>query len=196
MWKRLLIIGLVLWGAHNWWRSRAVLHGPGVIAAAAPLQHDIKGASTFDLYGYRITPLADFMVEARVLSRENYHIGREADLSETDFALGWGRMSDESVLKNIEISQSNRFFFWHVQELPIPERELEISAANMHLIPSDKNIAREIDNVRPGQVVHLEGYLVRVDASDGWHWVSSLTREDTGAGACEVFYVQQLRVVL
>lgn len=196
MWKRLLIIGLVLWGAHNWWRSRAVQHGPGVIAAAAPIQRDVKGASTFDLHGYHITPLADFTVEARVLARENYHVGREADLSQTDFALGWGRMSDESVLKNIEISQSNRFFFWRVQEFPIPERELEISAANMHLIPSDKNIAREIDNVRPGQVVHIEGYLVRVDASDGWHWVSSLTREDTGAGACEVFYVQQLRVVL
>jgi hypothetical protein len=161
-----------------------------------PIQREIKGVNAFDLNGYRITPLADFTVEARVLSRENYHMGREADLSQTDFALGWGRMSDESILKDIEISQSNRFFFWRVEKFPIPERELEISAANMHLIPSDKTIAREIGDVRPGQVVHLEGYLVRVDASDGWHWVSSLTREDTGAGACEVFYVQQVRVVL
>jgi len=196
MWKRLLFIGLVLWGAHHWWHARAVMHGPGVIAAAAPIQREINSARVFDFHGYQVTPLADFTVEARVLSRENYHVGREADLSQTDFALGWGRMSDEDVLKNIEISQSNRFFFWRVQEFPIPERELETSAANMHLIPSDKNIEREIDNVRRGQVVHLEGYLVRVDASDGWHWVSSLTREDTGAGACEVFYVQQVRVVL
>jgi hypothetical protein len=30
---------------------------------------------------------------------------------------------------------------------------------------------------------------VQVNTPDGWRWRSSLTREDTGGGACEVVYV-------
>jgi hypothetical protein len=196
MWKRILLIALVTWGVHHWWQGRAIEHGPGVVAAAPPEQRELADVAPFELRGYRITPLADFVVEARLLSRATYHLGREAELSTTDFALGWGRMSDEAVLKAIDISQSNRFFFWRVDEFPIPQREIETSATNMHLIPADSLVERALDGVRPGQVVRLDGYLVRADASDGWRWVSSLSREDRGAGACELFYVRAARVVL
>ncbi len=196
MWKRLLLIALAAWGAHGWWQQRAATHGPGVVAASVPTQDLIGNGVAFDFRGYRLTPLADFSVEARVLSRENYRLGREADLSTTDFALGWGRMSDEAVLNNIEISQSNRFFFWRVQEFPIPQNEIETSATNVHLIPADRTIEQQLDAVRRGQVVHLRGYLVRADASDGWHWESSLSRNDRGAGACELLYVREVQATL
>jgi hypothetical protein len=192
MWKRWLLAGAIAWGGYHWWMMRPVSHGAGVIAQNVPQQHAIDSGVAFDYNGYRLTPLADYSIEARVLSREEYRVGREADLSQTDFALGWGRMSDEAVLKNIDISQSNRFFFWRVQEFPIPQHELETSASNVHLIPADRAVARQLDAVRRGQVVQLQGYLVRADASDGWHWVSSLTRDDRGAGACELLYVRSV----
>ena len=192
MWKRILLIGLLVWGAHSWWSKREVVYGPGVVAPEIPAQTKPANAHSFDLHGYRITPLADYSITARVLSRENYHLGREADLSSTDFALGWGRMSDESVLKTISISQSGRFYFWQVQEFPIPRREIETSSANVHLIAADKNIERQLDGIRKGQVVHLQGELVQADAPDGWKWRSSLTRDDTGPGACELLYVERV----
>lgn len=192
MWKRWLLIGLVAWGGYSHWSKRAVEHGPGVVAAHEPVQSSFSDSHPFDYKGYRITRLAEYDIDARVLSREDYRLGREADLSPTDFGVGWGRMSDESVLKNIDISQSNRFMYWRVQEFPIPQHEIETSAANMHLIPADAAIAHQIAAVRKGQVVHMRGYLIRADASDGWHWVSSLSREDTGAGACELFWVEGL----
>lgn len=46
----------------------------------------------------------------------------------------------------------------------------------------------------PEQVLQLAGKLVRVDAPDGWHWQSSLTREDTGHGSCELVYVESVIV--
>lgn len=191
MWKRLFIVLAVAWAAHSWWQHRPAHYGAGVIAPHAPQQHDVSGASAFEVNGYRITPLADYDIEARLLASEHYRMGREADLSPIDFGVGWGRMSDDAVLKQIDISQGNRFMNWRVQEFPIPQREIETSAANMHLIPADKNIARQLDNMRVGQLVHLRGRLVRADAPDGWHWVSSLSRDDTGAGACELFWVEQ-----
>jgi hypothetical protein len=190
--KRLLIAALLIWGAWSWWTQRAVDHGPGVVAVEPPQQTAIEGAPSFELQGYTLTPLARFDLRARVLSREDYRLGREAELSTTDFMLGWGRMSDESVLADIEISQSNRFAYWRVREFPIPQREIETSASNMHLIAADSSVARQIADVRRGQVVHMRGYLVRAEAADGWRWVSSLSRDDRGAGACELFFVEQL----
>jgi hypothetical protein len=43
--------------------------------------------------------------------------------------------------------------------------------------------------------VRLSGYLVEVLGDDGWRWVSSLTREDTGTGACEVIWVEQIELL-
>lgn len=129
-----------------------------------------------------------------MLSSKSYSVGREADLSPVDLALGWGPMSDETILNKVDISQSHRFYYWHVDEFPIPRREIETHSANMHMIPADDRIEKMLKSVRPGEVVKLSGYLVQVNASDGWHWKSSLTREDTGNGACEVVYVKELVV--
>lgn len=191
MWKRLLIALVIIWAAYSAWEKRTVEHGAGVIAARAPQQELLSEEPAFEFNGYRITPLATYDVEARLLSRESYRMGREAELSPLDFGFGWGRMSDESILQQIEISQSNRFMHWRVKEFPIPQREIETSAANTHLIPADSAVARQLDKMRVGQVVRLRGRLVRADAADGWHWISSLSRDDTGAGACELFWVEQ-----
>ena len=51
-----------------------------------------------------------------------------------------------------------------------------------------------IKGARKGQVVALEGYLVKVISKDGWWWKSSLTRNDTGNGACEVIWVEEVEI--
>jgi hypothetical protein len=55
-------------------------------------------------------------------------------------------------------------------------------------------VARRLKAARAGQLVHLKGMLVRADGKDGWHWVSSLSRTDTGDGSCEVIWVESAQV--
>ena len=62
----------------------------------------------------------------------------------------------------------------------------------MHVIPADKQVARDLDKVRQGSLIRLQGKLVEARRSDGFHWRSSLTREDTGAGACELILVESI----
>jgi hypothetical protein len=62
----------------------------------------------------------------------------------------------------------------------------------MHLIPATGAVEKKIRSLRAGQVVSLKGYLVEVKNDDGFTWRSSLTREDTGAGACELIWVEEL----
>jgi hypothetical protein len=59
----------------------------------------------------------------------------------------------------------------------------------MHMIPSDATTAEALHRVHRGEHVRIDGWLVQANAPDGWHWRSSLTRDDVGDGACEVIYV-------
>jgi len=175
-------------------KSDTVVLGPGVMAPQAPLQERISSAKPFAFKEYMLTPMANFEIHAKVLSKEDYSYGREADLSPTDLALGWGRMSDESVLGHLSVSQSSRWYRWETSELPIPRREIEVSSANMHMIPRDEEVASALKEVHIGEIVRLRGKLVSVNASDGWHWVSSLSRTDTGGGACELVYLEEIKI--
>jgi hypothetical protein len=48
--------------------------------------------------------------------------------------------------------------------------------------------------VKKNDVVKVRGYLIRADAKDEFHWVSSLSKTDTGAGACELFWVEKIEI--
>lgn len=192
-----LIIAVLLLLVGAWWyaQQREVNPGPGQVAPADPVQEMLDQAPAFTLKDYAITPLANYQVTARVLSRENYYLGRESDLSPVDFALGWGAMSDSHVLEKISISQSGRWYHWHSFDMPIAQHEIEIHSANTHLIPANSYINNLLAQVHRGNVVTLRGKLVHIDAlHDDWHWQSSLTREDTGDGACEVMYVESVSI--
>ena len=192
--KKYLLILLLAFFAWHQWSIRSQFQPDGVLAASMPEQRELDDAKPFELNGYRITPLATFALRGRVLSKTDYQLGREADLAPLDVAFGWGRVSDSAVLAKIDISQGNRFYYWRTNDPPIPLREIEMSSANMHLIPADDTIKHTLKSLRAGQLVKLNGKLVRADAPDGWHWQSSLTREDVGAGACELVYVESVYV--
>ena len=194
-WTRLIFIAVIAWGAYQHFGQRAVVHGPGVLAAEEPQQTAVSAAEPQMINGYQVTPLAGFSIKARVLATTNYHLGREAELSPVDLALGWGRMSDEAVLKQIDIRQSSRFYYWHVDQFPIPREEIESHSANMHMIPADARVEKILKSARVGQLVQLRGYLVEAKSADGWRWQSSLTRHDTGNGACELLLVQSAAVL-
>ena len=51
-----------------------------------------------------------------------------------------------------------------------------------------------LDHVVEGSIVQLRGYLVAVQAADGWRWRSSLSRDDTGGGSCELVFVEYASV--
>ena len=71
---------------------------------------------------------------------------------------------------------------------------MESHAANVHVISADKTVAKAVSSLRAGQIATMKGYLVNVSKADGFRWNSSLTRDDSGNGACELFYVQAIRI--
>lgn len=100
-------------------------------------------------------------------------------------------MSDPAVLDRLDIHQGGRWYFWRYEGAPpLPVDEITRSSANVHLIPADRAVARALRGANAGQRITLRGYLVELRAADGWHWKSSLRRDDSGDGSCELMYVQ------
>lgn len=188
----LIVVAVIVWQCQG---AETVSLGPGVKVAEAPTQSSLNNADSFEHEDYKVTPLADFTMQAKVLSREDYMLDRESDLSPIDLALGWQQMSDESILSDIEISQSGRWYRWRVEQFPIPRQAIETQSANMHMVPADDFITSKLDDVVAGQIISLEGKLIKAEAADGWRWQSSLSREDTGASACELIYVTDLKII-
>jgi len=194
--KKLLIVIVVFLIFWQFFREDGnVVLGPGVTAPNDPVQTEIQSPVEFEFKGATFTPLANFDITAKVLRKELYRFDSSAEFSPVDFAMGWGRMSDESILSSIKISQSGRWYRWRTKHLPIPRREIETHSANMHLIPANESVESELEKVQAGQVVRLVGKLVKLEKPNGWHWKSSLTRNDTGAHACEVIFVEKVNMI-
>lgn len=175
-----------------WWicPPAELRHPPGVRSEAEPLQTNIPARPLCQFHGYDITAVASYQITARVLHTKHYWADGN-DLVPYDVALGWGSMSDQAVLDQLEISQGNRFFFYEWRDQPpIPLPEIICHASNNHLIAANSDVAAAISHLRRGQFVQMRGYLVNVTRPDGFHWNTSLTRADNGNGACEVFYVE------
>lgn len=174
--------------------SQPRVHPPGILVREAPRQLDVQ-PSGFMLDDYSVTRRARFEIRARVLSTEPYYMRRDGDLSPIDLALGWGVMSDQAVLDRIDISQSSRWYRTRY-ELPAPVSDQQIIAnsSNMHMIPAGRSIEKALKRLREGDIITIRGHLVDVDHDSGWWWRTSMSRTDTGDGACEIVYVESLVV--
>jgi len=198
MWRHPILKAILAvyigWGAWHWFVNRPVTAPDGVLAQDEPRQVDVANGETLQIGRWTLTVRATYQVRARVLAREQYHFDALSDLVPEDLALGWGPMSDNRVLKTIDISQSNRFYYWHITQATAIARDSIIAhSANTHVIPQNSLVARQLSRLRPGEVVTLSGELVDGVRNDG-RWIkTSLVRTDTGAGACEVMLVTDVR---
>lgn len=188
----LLIIGISI---YHFWPEKELKHQAGVLVPDDPVQVSVTNPVPWQKDDYTITPLAEFSIKAFVLSTNHFSVGRESDLSPIDLALGWGEMSNQAIIDGLDISQSNRWYHWKTKVLVIPAQEISTHSANMHIIPADEKIEDTLDELYKGCIIEMKGYLVSVNATDGWHWSSSLRRDDTGGGACELVWANELNII-
>jgi hypothetical protein len=88
-------------------------------------------------------------------------------------------------------------FFWYQYENPppIPKDQIISHATNIHIIPSTPELAANCKSLRWGALVHLSGELVEATGPHIGTWRSSLSRTDSGNGACELLYLEEMEVL-
>ena len=191
--KPLLAFAVVVFAISRLLSGGPIERPPGELAPDVPVQVLLDHADSITKGDFQLLPRARYDIEARVLSVERYRTDGGSNLSPIDFAVGWGPMSDTATLQHFKVTQGARFYTIYPDEQAIDIATALHSSANMHLIPANDAVRETLLSTRPGNVVTLSGYLVSASRSDGFHWNSSLTRDDSGNGACELMYVQSVQ---
>ncbi|MEM7080448.1 MAG: hypothetical protein AAF513_17660 [Pseudomonadota bacterium] len=171
-----VVLAVCVW----WWFANTGEHG--VVQADGSLAYP----------DYTFSNYERFEIEGVVLSTRTYSHDREAELSPVDIAIGWGALSNPEVRAQLSISQRNRWFYWRAAQLPIPAREINRNATNIHIIPGDEQVRAQLKELAADQHIRLIGQLVDVQGEDGWRWRSSRSRTDTGQGSCELLLLEKI----
>jgi len=163
---------------------------------AEPLQINVEDKTIqhvgIDGNTYEITLLESYKGAFVIKGTKNYSTDGASVVSPKDTILAWGDLSDPKVDAHIKYTQSNRWYYFRYSgDSLVTGDYISQHSSNTHLIPADDTIAKAIRKIGENDYIHLEGYLAIVHFSNG-DWSSSLTREDTGDGACEIVYVTKI----
>ena len=160
------------------------------LPVVGPKQTNIEKTSTWPYKDWVLTGLAQYTIQARLLSKACYHWDAATKLSPIDLVLGWGAMADPALSRQIQIAQA---FRWYTIKIPpqLQQRNSEIQAsiANIHILPGSSTIEKQIKAAPLGAILTLRGFLIEGKGPQGQSWRSSLSQTGTEAG--EVFYVDQ-----
>jgi len=149
--------------------------------------------------GYRIllNARASYRLDGILVSKKHYSGGIMNWLGPWDYAVVWGAVPQQ--LKYLKFKQAVRYaLFRYDPSVPIDVSYIMTHSSNNHLIPATPNLRKALSRAKKHSQVRLEGFLVEVtvikNGKGSNNWNSSLTRTDTGNGACELIYLKRLRL--
>jgi len=171
---------------------------PYTLYIADPVQNGLDGSQVINILGdegyVSLSLLASYDIEA-VVKSTNRMRDYSAQVSRYDFALAWGDLNREDIDDTISYAQGMRFYTYRWSaETTVSPAYIGSHSANVHIIHSDKNTLKKVRGIRKNDHIRLQGYLVQVNFPYG-PWRSSLTRTDSGNGACEIMYVTDVQVL-
>jgi hypothetical protein len=103
-------------------------------------------------------------------------------------------MSDQSVIDGYSFSNRGRNLSFTCAN-PGQEGLETSSLCNMHMLPGNNAVRDQLLDLKVGELFFARGFLVCVQRAGMNPWQSSLSREDTGDGACEIMWIKELRPV-
>jgi hypothetical protein len=168
--RTVLSIALVVLGLWFYDTMRSVPQPPGILAPDAPQVEPVTGKpQLFERNEHVLTALAHFSGKARILSLDRYG-DRAAKVAPLDIALGWGPMSDSATLKLVDVAQTKRGVLFQSFDPKLPDAQVAAHVLNLHVIAADADLRKRLGELRAGNVVRIEGWLVEAVAGDGWRW--------------------------
>jgi hypothetical protein len=211
--RNILFIGFLLTGAVTYFTRHSLRTVDAIRpeTLVEPLQTALSTAPPIEFtrngYRYEVTPRFDYRISGLIVRKMDYGwfvIDRAQKAFSVDLCLLWGDNLRRKVHQDstIRFSQDCRWCWaqWH-GDLAFNLQQM----SNNHLLPADDRVEAKIKSLQTGDQVSLRGKLINVTAclfdkggrydSGAITWNTSTTRDDTGAGACEVIYVEDVEVL-
>jgi hypothetical protein len=176
------------------------------IKEAEPLQEasDRRAFTTaIKGYTYTLTPRATYDISGLVVSQHRgdarFNLYHQVDPGNIrDVCVVWGEDITNGSYRKVTFSSGEFTCSYRWSGVLTPAFNPD-KASNNHLIPASSAIARQIGAIHVGDQIRMTGllvdYTVTRDGQEIFTRRTSLTRNDTGNGACEILYVTDLSVV-
>jgi hypothetical protein len=204
--KPLLLIAAVALAALVWWvilpRAWSAPAAEPISPDAAPVQEALEAAEPLvvERAGRRYLVHKQFAYDVLgvVLSASSYDVTWTNDVADVDVGLLWGPRR-EALKERYKFFQMGRWLFWRTETQVTNEDRAEVTrhSSNNHLIAPEgsKRLGWAFRRIAQGDLVRLKGSLVRITSGEGTLYAqSSTSRDDTGDGACEVVWVDELQI--
>lgn len=138
--------------------------------------------------------LAEYKLKGVVKAKKKYN-DYPSQISKYDIAIAWGDLNKEKYDEHIKYTQGSRWYYYNYSgDFPKDGDFIASNSANVHLVHSNQEILDKLKKIRRNDYVSIEGYLIEAIFPNG-PWRSSLSRTDTGNGACEILYVIKIDIV-
>lgn len=154
-------------------------------------------------FTYTIVPKATYEISGLVVSRHRgdawfnmYHATDPGNIE--DVCVVWGEVIPNGSYRKVQFSSGEFTCYFGWSGRLDPPFNVE-KVANNHLLPANDYVTLRIRNLRIGDQIRMTGLLVDYTVSTGGRSLftrqTSLTRKDTGNGACETMFVTDVVVV-
>ncbi len=158
-----------------------------------PSQKLVSNLPNLLLKGAKLTPVAEYEIKARVLSKKAY--SDDFEISPIDLVLGWDIISNQTNLEELQFTQMNRDYTYRYTNSPLTRYNIRTHSSNNQIIPANENITKILSTIKVGKIVTLRGYLVNIEFEDGRNMISSLSREDEDSGSSEILYLREIDII-
>jgi hypothetical protein len=155
-------------------------------------------------YKYHLTPVFAYEMNGLVVSKLNYKlfgIYRSDSIFPVDLCMIWGDNVSSKVYKSWKLRFSQDCRWCEVEWWGNLDFKLH-QLANCHLVTNKPGILKKINRIVAGDQLKIRGKLVNIEGElvgkpDRYtprqlSWRSSVSRADSGAGACEIIYVEDI----
>ena len=203
-WGLLCVLGVTFF-TRNDLKGVAEVAGPVLQEPLqTPLLYPKSIQFTRNGYVYDLTPVYGYEINALVVGKMDYwrfSMDKFDLVFPADLCLIWGSNARRQLYRDsgVKFSQDCRWC-WVSWNRDVKFNLSEMS--NNHLLINDKEVWAAVKEIVRGDQVRIAGKLVNVKAqpvdnplSSPITWNSSVSRTDTGAGACEVIYVEKIEII-
>lgn len=154
-------------------------HGPGITAKESPKIERVAWKESISFKGASLTPVKKISGEVRVIKKKHYYFDELSRYSPLDAFVGWKELSDERNLDYLYFTLNNREYQLDYTKPPIELSLVSEQTDLWHLIPSSAVVEDEIDKLRNGNIIYIEGILVNISDDTNYEFVSATEINET-----------------
>ncbi len=153
---------------------------------------------------YRIQPKFDYELHGVVVSYHDadalgdiWHHDRWKDfLNVRDLCVIWGDNVRSGVYRQMDFDNDSWTCWAYWPDRATASRFSMTQLSNNHLLTDDPEVKRALMAAEPGDHIRFKGVLATyANPGNGFERGTSISRTDTGNGACETVYLQDFDIV-